>query len=195
VSAVTEMIRAAAADGVEVRIEDGRVILRGPTDRLPLWRERLRPLKGELVAANDSHVLDEAQEERAAIMHFDGGIDPRLAERLALHGGFPGIRWHELALVDAQESSLWVVVLPDGRLSTLATVEPIPRPISYAAAWPARFTSPEPTDETTPATEVATQAIERVRKVAEPIAPAGAGCPTRRQQNGTESQKKREGQK
>jgi hypothetical protein len=183
------MIRAAAADGVEVRIADGRVILRGPTDRLPLWRERLRPLKGELVAANDSHGLDEAQEERAAIMHFDGGIEPRLAERLALHGGFPGIRWHELALIDAQESSLWVVVLPDGRLSTLATVEPIPRPMSYAAAWPARFTSPEPPDETAPAAEVATHAIERIKTVAESITPSGAAHPMRRPQTGADGPK------
>jgi hypothetical protein len=91
--------------------------------------------------------------------------DPRLADLLREHGGYPSVRWDELALTDAQESALWIVQRPDGLLTTLATVEPIPKPKSYTAAWPARFTSPEPTADAVPAAaEAAAQAVQRARQ-------------------------------
>jgi hypothetical protein len=85
---------------------------------------------------------------------------------LALHGGFPGIDWAGLALIDAAQSDLWIVQRPDGLLTLLATVKPISKPASYAAAWPARFTTPEPVEDTTaPAAEAAQATIEKARQV------------------------------
>ncbi|WP_449369720.1 hypothetical protein [Thiomonas sp.] len=88
---------------------------------------------------------------------------PSLPDLLARHGGFPGIDWPGLALIDAQESALWVVQRSDGLLTTLATVEPISKPLSYTNAWPARFTTPEPADDTAPAAPAARAAIARAR--------------------------------
>ena len=88
---------------------------------------------------------------------------PALPGLLALHSGFPGIDWPGLALTGAQESALWVVQRPDGLLTVLATVEPIPRPLSYPNAWPARFTTPEPADDCAPAAPAAHEAIARAR--------------------------------
>jgi hypothetical protein len=48
---------------------------------------------------------------------------------------------------------------PDGLLTVLATVGPIHKPLSYPQAWPARFTTPEPTDDTEPAAPAARAAI------------------------------------
>lgn len=114
--------------------------------------------------ANDARDLDEAQTERAAIHHFDGGIDAALADLLARHGGFPGIDWQRLTLIDATTSALWIVQRPDGLLTSLATVEPISKPQSYAAAWPAWFTSPEPIEDAAPAVQAAQTAIEKARQ-------------------------------
>jgi hypothetical protein len=88
-----------------------------------------------------------------------------LADLLARHGGFPGIDWAGLALIDAAQSDLWIVQRPDGQLTLIATVEPIPKPRSYTAAWPARFTSPEPVEDTAPAVEAAQAAIERACQI------------------------------
>ncbi|WP_156052538.1 hypothetical protein [Thiomonas sp. CB2] len=115
--------------------------------------------------ANDARDLDEAQSERAAIQHFDGGIDAALADLLARHGGYHGIDWQGLALIDAEKSALWIVQRPDGLLTTLATVDPIPKPRSYRNAWPARFTGPEPADDAAPAAAQAAQtAIGKARQ-------------------------------
>jgi hypothetical protein len=86
-----------------------------------------------------------------------------LPDLLRQHGGFPGIDWQGLALIDAQESALWVVQRPDGLLTVLATVEPTSRPLSYRQAWPARFTRPEPADDSAPAAPAAREAIARAR--------------------------------
>lgn len=88
---------------------------------------------------------------------------PDLPDLLALHGGEHRVNWQDVALTDAQESALWVVQRPDGLLTVLATAKPISKPISYAAAWPARFTSPEPEDGTSAAAPAAQALIERAR--------------------------------
>ena len=88
---------------------------------------------------------------------------PSLPELLAQHGGFPGIDWHGLALTDATTSALWIVQRPDGLLTVLALVAPITKPMSYAHAWPARFTSPEP-DDAAPALSAAQTVIARARE-------------------------------
>ena len=89
---------------------------------------------------------------------------PALPDLLRQHTGFSGVDWAGLALIDAQQSSLWIVQRPDGLLTVLATVEPIPKPISYAAAWPARFTSPEPADDTASAAKIAQAVVKKIRQ-------------------------------
>lgn len=91
------------------------------------------------------------------------GIAPRLADLLKEHGGYPGVRWHELALIDTEQSDLWIVQRPDGLLTVLATVEPIGRPQSYPQAWPARWRRPKPPDATDATSVQAKALIERVR--------------------------------
>jgi hypothetical protein len=88
---------------------------------------------------------------------------PTLSDLLAQHGGFPGIDWPGLSLTDAQESALWIVQRPDGLLTVLTTVAPIRKPLSYAHAWPARFTRPEP-DDAAPALSAAQTVIARARE-------------------------------
>ena len=92
-----------------------------------------------------------------------GGARQLLPDLLRQHGGFPGIDWQGLALIDATTSALWIVQRPDGLLTVLATVDPIAKPRSYAAAWPARFTTPEPADDCAPAAPAAHEAINRAR--------------------------------
>ncbi|MDE2174819.1 MAG: hypothetical protein KGJ54_05995 [Betaproteobacteria bacterium] len=88
-----------------------------------------------------------------------------LPDLLAQHGGFPGIDWQRLALIDATTSALWIVQRPDGLLTVLATVDPIRKPLSYRQAWPAKFTGPEPADDAAPAAAQAAQtAIEKARQ-------------------------------
>jgi hypothetical protein len=95
----------------------------------------------------------------------EASIDPRLADLLREHGGYPSVRWDELALIDDERSSLWVVRRPiDGRLTVLVTTEPISKPRSYPAAWPARFTSREPSADAVPAAEAAARAVQRARQ-------------------------------
>ena len=93
-----------------------------------------------------------------------GGARQLLPDLLRQHGGFPGIDWHGLALIDATTSALWIVQRPDGRLTTLATVDPIPKPLSYRNAWPARFTTPEPVEDAAPAAAQAAQAVQKARQ-------------------------------
>jgi len=88
-----------------------------------------------------------------------------LADLLALHGGYSGVDWSQIALIDEEMSDLWVVQRPDGLLTVLATVEPIPKPQSYRQAWAARFTTPEPIEASAPAVEAAKAAIERACQI------------------------------
>ena len=97
------------------------------------------------------------------VQGIEASNDPDLRDLLALHGGFHGVDWQGLALIDAAQSALWIVQRPDGLLTTLATVEPISKPTSYRQAWPARFTSPEP-EAAAPAAPVARAVIERARQ-------------------------------
>lgn len=98
------------------------------------------------------------------IPEIEASNDPGLRDLLAQHGGFHGVDWHGLALIDAQESNLWLVRRLDGLLTLLATVQPISKPTSYRQAWPARFTSPEPDDDAAPAVQAAQAVIERARQ-------------------------------
>ncbi len=93
---------------------------------------------------------------KGAYGSFDSTASSRIPENeaphelsalLRQHGGFPGVDWKGLALTDAEQSALWIVQRLDGLLTTLATVDPIPRPRSYRQAWPARFLKPEPTTD------------------------------------------------
>lgn len=164
-SAAHNLIEKARSDGVQIIVNGDRVKLTGAPDAVARWAPALRPHKQEIIeAANDARDLTEAQIERAAIREFDGGIDPGIADLLALHGGFDGVDWPGLALTDSQESNLWIVQRPDGLLTVLCTVAPIPKPTSYRQAWPARFTSPEPADDAAPAVHAAQAVIERARQ-------------------------------
>ena len=165
-SAAHNLIEKARSDGVQIIVNGDRVKLTGAPDAVARWAPALRPHKQEIIeAANDARDLTEAQIERAAIREFDGGIDPGIADLLALHGGFDGVDWPGLALIDATTSPLWIVQRPDGVLTLLATVEPVSKPLSYRQAWPARFTSPEPVEDVSaPAAEAAAQIVERVRQ-------------------------------
>ena len=164
-SAAHNLIEKARSDGVQIIVNGDRVKLTGAPDAVARWAPALRPHKQEIIeAANDARDLTEAQIERAAIREFDGGIDPGIADLLALHGGFDGVDWPGLALTNEQESRLWIVQRPDGLLTVLAAVKPIPKPLSYRQAWPARFTSPEPADVAAPAVHAAQQAVEKARQ-------------------------------
>lgn len=165
-SAAHNLIEKARSDGVQIIVNGDRVKLTGAPDAVARWAPALRPHKQEIIeAANDARDLTEAQIERAAIREFDGGIDPGIADLLALHGGFDGVDWPGLALTDSQESNLWIVQRPDGLLTVLCTVAPIPKPTSYRQAWPAKFTSPEPAeDAAAPAVQAAQAVIEIARQ-------------------------------
>lgn len=123
----------------------------------PMVQEPTKPTKGHAIHGM-SAVQEPTKPTKGAYVGFVGcrttGIaenetTPALPDLLRQHGGFPGIDWSGLSLIDAQESApqesaLWIVQRPDGLLTVLATVDPIGRPLSYRNAWPARFTSPEP---------------------------------------------------
>ncbi len=98
------------------------------------------------------------------IHEIEAANDAALADLLRQHGGFSGVHWDELVLIDATTSSVWIVQRPDRLLTVLCTVGPIPKPASYSLAWPARFTSPEPIDESAPAAEEAAVVIAKVRQ-------------------------------
>lgn len=162
------LIAKALQDGVEILPGEapGRIRLVGPTDALARWSGIVARHKAALLplveAANDG--MSEAQDERAAILQFEAGIDPRIARLLAAHGGDAGVQWHELALIDDAASKLWIVQRPsDGRLTVLATVESIPKPRSYPAAWAARWATSEPTDDAAPAAAEAARVVQRAR--------------------------------
>lgn len=73
-------------------------------------------------SANDAHDLTEAQSERAAIQHFDGGIDAGLADLLARHGDASagGVDWARCRIdTEAQSSRRWLVLLRQGGLTIL----------------------------------------------------------------------------
>ncbi len=121
---------------------------------MPAVQEPTKPTKGAYVGFVGPHTIRIAENE----------VSPVLRSLLAQHGSFPGIDWHGLALIDAEKSSLWIVQRPDGRLTTLATVEPIPKPRSYRNAWPAQFTTPEPVEDAAPAAAQAAQAVQKARQ-------------------------------
>ena len=143
-----------------------RIKARSATPATPEKIVGLQPEPASLLACTlatpETPVSVDTRSESANDPRID---DAPLTGLLAQHGGFPGIDWHGLALIDAEKSSLWIVQRPDGRLTTLATVEPIPKPRSYRNAWPARFTSPEPMEDAAPAAAQAAQtAIEKARQ-------------------------------
>lgn len=142
-----------------------RIKARSATPETPEKIVGLQPEPASLLACTlatpETPVSVDTRSESANDPRID---DAPLTGLLAQHGGFPGIDWHGLALTDAQESSLWIVQRPDGLLTVLATVEPIPKPSSYRQAWPARFTTPEPQDDAAPAVHAAQAVIERARQ-------------------------------
>jgi len=93
-----------------------------------------------------------------------------------------------VATTDAGEAVMpaFLKIINENSLAVLRNLRP--DLACSRAAQTARLENPK-------AWDAAGYALERIRKAAEPITPAGAGNPTRRPQNGTESQKKREGQK
>jgi hypothetical protein len=128
-----------------------------------IYLDRLRAISGTPV------VQELPKVSKAAFGSFGSAHTSRIPENeathklsalLRQHGGFAGVDWHGIDLIDAEHSSLWVVQRPDGLLTVLATVDPISKPLSYAAAWPSGFTSPEPAD----AAPVARAVINRARK-------------------------------
>ncbi len=101
------------------------------------------PQISNVQATNDAHDLDEAQAERAAIQHFDGGMDGHLAELLARHGdaSAAGVDWtlHRLA-TEVLSSRRWLVVTPLGcttlTCSTPTTRAEVMQSLRYSAALP-----------------------------------------------------------
>ncbi|NNM64880.1 MAG: hypothetical protein HKL99_09765 [Burkholderiales bacterium] len=101
------------------------------------------PQISNVQATNDAHDLDEVQSERAAIQHFDGGIDAPIAELLARHGDASagGVGWALTKLVaDVQASRHWLVVTPLG-CTTLTCTAPTTRTeimqsLRYSTALP-----------------------------------------------------------
>ena len=95
-----DLIRAAANDGVYLIRSSENLNVVGLTTRVKTWAPRLRRVKPQLleIASVSSgsastelvttqplmDALQEACQERAAIMHFDGGLPNDLAERLAM---------------------------------------------------------------------------------------------------------------
>ena len=143
-----------------------RIKARSATPATPEKIVGLQPEPASLLARTlatpETPVSVDTRSESANDPRID---DAPLTGLLARHGGFPGIDWHGTALIEAEKSALWIVQRPDGRLTTLATVDPIPKPRSYRNAWPARFTGPEPADDAAPAAAQAAQtAIEKARQ-------------------------------
>ncbi len=146
-----------------LRALSGKPVVREPTKPtkghaihgMPAVQEPTKPTKGAYVGFVGPHTTRIPENEATPALP----ATPDLPSLLRQHGGFPGIDWQGLALIDAEPSSLWVVQRPDGLLTVLATVGPIRKPQSYRQAWPARFTSPEPTDDTEPAAPAARAAI------------------------------------
>ncbi len=137
----------------------------------------MNPYLARLHAKTGDSLVQEAQKlQKAPFCTFcssrtnenpkiEAANDPGLADLLAQFGGFSGVDWAGLELIDAATSSLWIVQRPDGLLTVLATVEPIPQPMSYRRAWPARWTSPEPLDEVQePAAAAAAQVVQKARQ-------------------------------
>lgn len=137
------MVNTARSEGVRLRLSSPQTVrLVGKhADDVARWKARLTPFKPLL--------LD-------ALTGAAWPLPDRLRNLLALHGAEPRVNWGEVALIDAVQSALWVVQRPAGGLTLLATVAPISKPVSYAAAWPAQFLSPEPT-EATPAAQIEAQ--------------------------------------
>jgi hypothetical protein len=153
-------------DAIIVRLRAAGLVLRVERDVLHVSpRNKVTPELRALIAQHRTAIIARLRPLRASDIVRDIWAPPALPATpdlpslLRQHGGFPGIDWQGLALIDAEPSSLWVVQRPDGLLTVLATVGPIRKPQSYRQAWPARFTSPEPTDDTEPAAPAARAAI------------------------------------
>ena len=96
---IFDMLRAAANDRVYVMLSGNNLKVVGLGSHVKSWAPRLRHIKAQLLneaslnrsgpanehiyAVDLSGGLQEAFQERAAIMQFDGGLPQELAERLA----------------------------------------------------------------------------------------------------------------
>ena len=143
------------AAGVVLRLERG-VLHVSP-------RNRVTPELRDLIARNRDTIIARLEPRRASDIVRAIWDKLTLSDLLALHGGHGAINWQKLALINATTSALWIVQRPDGLLTVLATVEPIRKPRSYANAWPARFTTPEPADDTASAASAAQTVIACAR--------------------------------
>lgn len=97
-----DLIRAAANDGVYLLRSGDHLKVVGLGTRVKAWAPRLRIVKDKLLEVSDLTISDsiengavdviedlqEAFQERAAIMQFDGGLPKDLAERMAAHSVF-----------------------------------------------------------------------------------------------------------
>lgn len=80
--------------------------------------------------------------------------DADLAELLAAHGdgSAQGVDWSAWRLTTATSSATWAVANARG-LTLLRAVEPIPKPRSYAQAWPVERVAPDVEDDAEEFTE------------------------------------------
>ena len=99
-------------------------------------RERLTPELRELLSEHKPEVLAVLAAANEA---------PNIEALLAVHGdgSAGGVDWSAWKLTTATSSPAWAVVNPQG-LTLLLTVEPIPKPRSYALAWPVERIAPWP---------------------------------------------------
>ncbi|WP_031405381.1 hypothetical protein [Thiomonas sp. FB-Cd] len=88
-----------------------------------------------------------------------------LAALLAAHGdgSAQGVDWSAWRLTTATSSATWAVVTARG-LTLLLTVAPIPKPRSYAQAWPVERAAPWPDIEDD--IEAERQAVETIQRAA-----------------------------
>lgn len=91
-----------------------------------------------------------------------------LAELIAQHGDASGggVAWSAWALTAATASDSWLVLTQHGA-TLLRTAAPIPKPRSYAQAWPVERIAPWPDveDDADPGTELlAAEAIQRAAR-------------------------------
>ena len=82
------------------------------------------------------------------IPEIEASNDPDLAELLTAHGdgSARGVDWSAWRLTTATSSATWAVVAARG-LTLLFAAQPIPKPRSYAQAWPVERVAPWPDAE------------------------------------------------
>lgn len=127
-----DIIEQAARDGLEIRKGDtpDKLKLRGTADAVARWKPIIAQHKPEVLAA------------------LDAANNADLAALLATHGdgSAQGVDWSAWRLTSATSSPTWAVATGRG-LTLLCTVEPIPKPRSYAQAWPVERIAPWPDDD------------------------------------------------